>query len=268
MYHVSVVPPISKETRSSISCVVSCASKDRIAVLWSSGRNVNWDLELFGAHACIEGKCSSLWRMSADFVVGRTSRTTSGNGWCSVRSFLPQTRGEATRLRPEAACRASASAPGCFWSFSWHCSRGTSGRSTAGWSSIHSRVETTPSQPAHQAHPRFRDHSRSSMTPRPSHGRLQSSCPSGRSTTSRARARCCASTLVWRRRGRSGCAQCPASMPSAAALATARATASASPSAVRPACGPPAARARPAGTAPRARCATPRLATLRTAAGC
>ena len=101
------------------------------------------------------------------------------------------------------------------------------------------------------------------------HGRIQSSCPSGRSTTSRARARCCASSLIWRHRGRSSSgARCPASMSSAAALATARATASASPSAARPACGPPAARARPAGTAPRARCATPRPATLRTAAGC
>ena len=168
-------------------------------------------------------------------------------------------------------CRASASAPGSYWSSSWHCSRGTSDRSTAGWSSIHSRVEAmaTPSQPAHQEQPRFHNHNRSSMAAHLSHGRIQSSCPSGRSTTSRARARCCASSLIWRRRGRSSSgARCPASMSSAAALATARATASASPSAVRPACGPPAARARLAGTAPRARCATPRHATLRTAAGC
>ena len=144
----------------------------------------------------------------------------------------------------------------------------------------HSRVEAMaipsmaipsmaiPSQPAHRE-PRFHNHNRSSMTAHLSHGRIQSSCPSGRSTTSRARARCCASSLIWRHRGRSSSgARCPASMSSAAALATARATASASPSAVRPACGPPAARARPAGTAPRARCATPRHATLRTAAGC
>ena len=171
------------------------------------------------------------------------------------------------RGRAHAQCAASASAPGCYWCSSWDCSRGTSARSTAGWSSIRIRVETTRSQPARQGQrPRMHTHCRSSMGGRPSHGRLRRRCPSGRPTTSRARARCCASSLTRSRgtlmarvsllvRG----ARCRASMRSAAAQATARAMGSASRSAARPARGPPAARARPGGTAPRARCVTRRL---------
>ena len=181
-----------------------------------------------------------------------------------------------SRHEPHAPCGASASAPGCYWCSSWDCSRGTSARSTAGWSSIRIRVETTRSQPARQEQrPRMHTHCRSSMGGRPSHGRLRRRCPSGRPTTSRARARCCASSLICSRgtfmalvsrvvRG----ARCRASMRSAAAQATARAMGSASRSAARPARGPPAARARPDGTAPRARCVTRRRATRRMAAAC